>query len=244
MKNVTIIPQPKRLLTRAGTTARGNRVLQRTSRGRPKDAHIDEDVVRAVLTALKTEGYRHVTIKGIAETVKRARTSLYRRWPSKRHLVAYAVVTTLGAEPAPDSGSLRQDLLYVVETLRRGFAGPLGRALPGLVADMAQDPALADMIREKVLIRRRISIKRAFKRGVARGEIRGVGDAEVLIDLLTAPCYFRALFGHGRITGPFVETVVDYALRAAGFNSARFGGRRVRNTRAGVTERRQNKVRK
>lgn len=82
-----------------------------------------------------------------AEAAKRARTSLYRRWPSKRHLVAYVVVTTLGAEPAPDSGSLRRDLLDVVETLRRGFAGPLGRALPGLVADMAQDPALAQMIR-------------------------------------------------------------------------------------------------
>jgi AcrR family transcriptional regulator len=238
-----MIIRPKPLLMRAETIAPGNRVLRRTSRGRPKDAHIDENVVHAVLTALKTEGYRHVTIKGIAESVRCARTSLYRRWPSKRHLVAYAVVSTLGAEPAPDSGSLRQDLLYVVETLRRGFAGPLGRALPGLVADMAQDPALADMIREKVLIRRRISIKRAFKRGVARGEIRSGGDVEVLIDLLTAPCYFRALFGHGRITVPFVETVVDYALRAAGFNSARFGRRRARNIRAGVSDRRQNRPR-
>jgi hypothetical protein len=41
---------------------------------------------------------------------------------------------------------------------------------------------------------------------------------DVLIDLLTAPCYFRVLFRHARITRPFVETVVDYALRAAAFN--------------------------
>jgi AcrR family transcriptional regulator len=131
---VTTTSPAKRLLMRAETYASASRVLQRTSRGRPKDAHLDQDVVRAVLTVLKTKGYRHITIKGVAETVKCARTSLYRRWPSKRHLVAHVVVATLGAEPAPDSGSLRRDLLEVVETLRRGFAGPLGRALPGLVA--------------------------------------------------------------------------------------------------------------
>ena len=69
IKNVTIITQAKRLLMRAETIAPGNRVLRRTSGGRTKDAHIDENVVHAVLTALKTEGCRHVTIKGIAESV-------------------------------------------------------------------------------------------------------------------------------------------------------------------------------
>ena len=189
-------------------------VRQRAIRGRPKDPRIDEDVVFAVLDVLKTKGYRHVTIDGVARTVNRARTSLYRRWPSKRHLVAYAVVSTLDAEPAPDSGSLRRDLFCAVDTLRRAFSGPLSQALPGLVADMAHDPELARMIREKVLFRRRTSIKNAVSRGIARGEIRGGIHLDVLIDLLTAPCYFRVLFGHAPITRPFIKTVVDYALRA------------------------------
>jgi AcrR family transcriptional regulator len=192
---------------------------QRAMRGRPKDKRIDQDVVLAVLNSLKSKGYRHVTMEGIAETVKRARTSLYRRWPSKRHLVAYAVVSILDAEPAPDSGSLRQDLICAVDTLRRAFSGPLGQALPGLVADMAQDHELARMIREEVLMRRRTSIENALKRGIARAEIHSGIHIDVLIDLLTAPCYFRLLFGHARITRPFVETVVDYALRAAASNT-------------------------
>ena len=183
-------------------------------RGRPKDRRIDEDVVFAVLDALRTKGYRHVTIERVAGTVKRARTSLYSRWPSKRHLVAYAVVSVLEAEPAPDSGSLRQDLVGAVDTLRRAFSGPLGQALPGLVADMAHDPELAKMIREQVLFRRRASIRKAISRGITRAEIGSEIDVDVLIDLLTAPCYFRLLFGHARITRPFINTVVDYALRA------------------------------
>jgi AcrR family transcriptional regulator len=194
---------------------------QRAIRGRPIDSRIERDVVVAVLNLLKTKSYRHVTIERVARTVKRARTSLYRRWSSKRHLVAYAVVSTLAAEPAPDTGSLRRDLISAVDTLRRAFAGPLGQALPGLLGDMAHDRELARVIREEVLMRRRASINNALSRGIARGEIRRDIDIDALIDLLTAPCYFRVLFRHARITRGFVETVVDYALRAAAFNTGK-----------------------
>jgi AcrR family transcriptional regulator len=183
--------------------------------GRPRDERIDNDVVAAVLGVLNSEGYRAVTIENIARRVKRARTSLYRRWPSKRHLVAFAVVHELGVEPSANSGSLRKDLLAAVETLRRAFSGPLGSALAGLAADMAQDPALARLIRTVVLAPRRDSMHAALKRGQARGEIAGDLDAELLLDMLTAPYYFRALFWRGSITSKLNAKIVDYTLRAA-----------------------------
>jgi AcrR family transcriptional regulator len=188
---------------------------RRPMRGRPRDASIDEDVTLAVLNALTARGYRHVTIERIARTVKRARTTLYRRWPSKRRLVAFALVSALDAQPAPDTGSLRRDLICAVDTLRRAFSGPLGQALPGLIADMAHDPELANIIRDEVLTPRRTSIKHAIARGISRGEIRNDVSMDLFIDLVTAPCYFRALFGHARVTRPFIEALVDYALRAA-----------------------------
>jgi len=188
---------------------------QRDMRGRPKDGRIDEDVVVAVLNLLKAKGYRHVTIERVAKTVNRARTSLYRRWPSKRQLVAYAVLSTLNAAPVADSGSIREDLISAVEALRRAFAGPLGQALPGLIADMAHDAELARIIRNEVLVPRRASIKQAISRGVDRGELRGDIPPDSFIDLLTAPFYFRVLLGHARINRPFIETIVDCALRAA-----------------------------
>jgi AcrR family transcriptional regulator len=147
--------------------------------------------VAAVLEGLRLRGYRGVTIDSVARKVKRARTSLYRRWPSKRHLVADAVVAELGIQPAPDTGSLRKDLRAAVGTLLSAFGGTLGKALPGLVADMALDPVLARMIRENVLLARRRSIRAAFDRGVARGESGRGFDIELLIDMLTAPFYFR-----------------------------------------------------
>jgi AcrR family transcriptional regulator len=181
--------------------------------GRPRDERIDEDVVAAVLDELRAGGYRAVTIDGIARRVGAARTSLYRRWPSKRHLVAYAVVSAMGDNPAADTGVLRGDLEAAVRTLLNAFAGPLGQALAGLVADMAQDPELAGSIRQEVLAARRKSMREAFARAKARGEVRDDLDIELVLDMLTGPFYYRTLFGHAPISRRMTRDVVDYVLR-------------------------------
>ena len=183
--------------------------------GRPRNPRIDREVVTAVLEVLRRGGYRAVTLEGIARKVKRARTSLYRRWPSKRHLVAYTVLSEMGASPAADTGSLRGDLEATVGTLLRAFAGPLRQALPGLVAEMAHDAELARTFRRQVLEARRKSMRAAFARARARGAARAHLELEVLLDMLTAPFYYRALFGHAAISRRMAADVVEYVLRIA-----------------------------
>jgi AcrR family transcriptional regulator len=187
--------------------------------GRPRDQSIDREVVAAVLSVLRRGGYRAVTIERIARKVGRSRASLYRRWSSKRHLVAYAVVSAMGGNPAADTGRLRDDLEAAVRTLLNAFAGPLGRALPGLVADMAHDPELARTILQEVLAPRRKSMRDAFARARARGEIRREVDLDVVLDMLTGPFYFRALFGHVPILRRTTREVVDYVLRVVSLDA-------------------------
>ena len=189
--------------------------------GRPRDERIDTEVVSAVLTALKEGGYGAVTIDGIARQVGRARTSIYRRWPSKRNLVAYAVVSEMGENPAADTGAIRGDLEAAVGTLLNAFAGPLGRALAGLVADMAQDEALAETFRQQVLAARRNSMREALERARKRGELRTGLDVELVLDMLTGPFYFRTLFGHAPVTRDMTRQVVDYILRIVERTDAR-----------------------
>jgi AcrR family transcriptional regulator len=209
MAQIRHASRPKR---RIGVALRGM--------GRPRDERIDSEVVSAVLTSLRTTGYRGVTIDGIARKVGRARTSIYRRWPSKRHLVAYAVVSEMGDNPASDTGALRQDLEAAVGTLLNAFAGPLGQALAGLVADMAQDPALAATFRREVLAARRKSMRQAFNRARERGEIRDDLDLELVLDMLTGPFYYRNLFGHAPITRRMTLEVVNYVLRVVALTHA------------------------
>lgn len=188
---------------------------QATPLGRPRDENIDKGVVAAVLHVLRTRGYRAVTIEDIARRVGTARTTIYRRWPSKRRLVAYAVLSEMGASPAADTGELRGDLEAAARTLLRAFAGPLKQALTGLVTDMAQDPELATTIRQDVLAARRQSMHDALQRARARREIRDDLDTELLLDMLTGPFYYRALFGHAPITPRMTRDVVEYVLRTA-----------------------------
>jgi AcrR family transcriptional regulator len=201
--------------TRSATRNGSPRPAVKRGLGRPRDEHIDAKVVSAVLDVLKNRGYGAVTIEGIARKVKCARTSLYRRWPSKRHLVAFAVLSEMGARPAADTGALREDLEAAVGTLLRAFAGPLRHGLPGLVTDMAHDPKLAEVIREEVLAARRRSMREAFARAQARHEIRDDLDVELMLDMLTGPFYYRALFGHAPISRGMTGNVVEYVLRAA-----------------------------
>ena len=182
-------------------------------RGRPRNARIDRAVVAAVLEVLRTRGYRAVTMVGIARKVKRARASIYRRWPSKPYLVADCLVRTMGASPAPDTGALRGDLRVAVGTFQRAFSGPLRQALPGLVADMAHDSELARAVRRQVLAPRRQSMRDALERARARGEARATVDTELLLDLIAGPFYFRTLFGHGPVDRRLTRGVVDQVLR-------------------------------
>lgn len=189
------------------------RAISRKVAGRPRDARIDTEVIAAVLNALERGGYGAVTIDGIAKNVGRARSSLYRRWSSKRHLVAYAVANELGGNPAADTGTLRGDLLSAVTTLWRAFRGPLGHALAGLVADMAHDAPLASSIRQEVLAPRRRSMREAIERARVRGEVRDDLDVELALDMLTGPFYFRTLFGHASMSLQNTGQIVDCVLR-------------------------------
>ena len=198
--------------SRSRTSAVHHRASQR---GRPRDENIDAQVVSAVLQVLRTHGYRAVTIERIARKVGTARTTIYRRWPSKRHLVAYAVLSEMGASPAADTGELRGDLEAAVRNLLRAFGGPMKQALAGLVTDMAQDPELATIIRQDVLAARRKSMHDALQRARARREIRDDLDTELVLDMLTGPFYYRALFGHAPITPRLTRDVVDYVMRLA-----------------------------
>jgi len=183
------------------------------SLGRPRNENIDRQVVAAVLHVLRTRGYKAVTMVGIARRVKRARASIYRRWPSKPHLVADCLLSTMGARPAPDTGVLRNDLRAAVATLQQAFSGPLGQALPGLVADMAHDPQLARAVRRQVLAPRRKSMRDALERARVRGEARGDLDFDLVLDFLASPFYFRTLFGHARADRRMTRDVVDYVLK-------------------------------
>ena len=55
-------------------------------------------------------------------------------------------------------------------------------------------------------------MREAIERAQARGEARTDMDVELLLDMLTAPFYFRTLFGHASMSLKDAAQIVDYLM--------------------------------
>jgi AcrR family transcriptional regulator len=181
--------------------------------GRPRDSRIDAGIRAATLQVLDSAGYADLTIGEVARIAGVPRSSLYRRWPDKRHLVLDSLAETIGVDPTPDTGDLRHDLIVGIGTIRAALAGTLfGGILPALVADLAHDSDLHARFLAEIFSTRRASTAGVLTHAIERGEIRRDLDMEYVLDALAAPLYFRAIFRHAPIDDYLVELTVDSVL--------------------------------
>lgn len=114
------------------------------SRGRPRDPAIDGAVLAATRELLVEVGCDQLSMVAIAERARVGRPALYRRWPSKTHLVFEAVFGWENA-PTPVTDARDSD-----DWVRRSFGYTLDlfskpevkAALPWLLAALRDHPEL------------------------------------------------------------------------------------------------------
>jgi AcrR family transcriptional regulator len=151
--------------------------------GRPARAQATTEALRrAVQDLLAEAGYRALTIEGVAARSGVAKTSIYRRWPSKAEMVFDLMLHSSAELPAMDDrGSLTGDLEALAARLVALVAGPLGRRVfPGLICDAAADDALLQRFRATFVADGRDQIAEVLERSVRRGELT---DARAAADL-------------------------------------------------------------
>lgn len=118
--------------------------------GRPRDARIDDAVLGAVADLLLEVGYADLTVAAVAERAGTSRPAVYRRWPTKAHLVHEAAFRDAETAAPPSSGSIADDVRELVGRTAALLTSPLARvAVPGLVAEAATDPALHRRVLER-----------------------------------------------------------------------------------------------
>src|SRR5690349_5897804 len=160
----------------------------RATRGRPRDESHDVVIRNAVIRLLEQGSYAELSVAAVARAAGVGKPTVYLRWRSKAVLAADAVVQYMSTEPFPDSGDVRSDLIAgLAAMIVRLNAPPIARALPGLLADLRNDPQLGEEFRDRYFRPRRASIRAALERGVSRGELPGDADLELLIDQIVGP---------------------------------------------------------
>ncbi|EUA15124.1 bacterial regulatory s, tetR family protein [Mycobacterium kansasii 732] len=182
--------------------------------GRPRDPRIDAAVLRATVELLAETGYAGLLVSAIAERAGTSKPAIYRRWPSKAHLVHEAVFP-IGAETAiADTGSLATDLREMVRRTRAVLATPAARAaLPGLVGEMAADPTLHAALLERFAGTISGGLAGRLEKAAAAGEVRADITASELVEAIAGITLLGLLTRASEVDDAWVDRTTTLLLK-------------------------------
>ncbi|GAA2275174.1 TetR/AcrR family transcriptional regulator [Nonomuraea roseoviolacea subsp. roseoviolacea] len=172
----------------------------------------EAELLGAVLEVLRETGYDRLSVDTVAARARASRQTVYRRWRTKADLVVAAFVSAASPLPeVPDMGSLRGDLLWLMEFLVAELE-PLGDVIAGLVGEIRHNRELAAAVdRHYVTGRRRLMLE-VFQRAWDRGELAAAADTELLWQLGPAALLFRGLISGEPVDGDLARRLVDHVL--------------------------------
>lgn len=192
--------------------------------GRPRSSAADRAILSATLELLDKVGFETMSMEGVAARAGVAKTTVYRRWPSKEALVV-AAIQQLQSRVAPlvDTGDLRRDLL----TLARNLENPEARFLTErvglrLLTDISTDSALFAALREHFVQGRLEPAAAMVRRAQARGELRADVEPMMLFDLFAGALLFRTEVTRRLMASPpdYAERLMDVLWHGVGCPSA------------------------
>lgn len=184
-------------------------------RGRPRSEKSKAAILEAAGELLLEQGLEAVSMDAIAERAGVSKATIYRWWPTKETLAIDALYEdwSYAYPEAPDTGSMREDLLGILLLWGDHITTrPYARVLGALITRARTDPAFADEFNRRLVQPRRDRARPIFHRAMARGEIPLDTDVELALDVLYGAVYHRFLQGHLPITREFVAAVIDVTL--------------------------------
>jgi AcrR family transcriptional regulator len=185
-----------------------------TEIGRPRNPRIDSAVLRATTELLGETGYAALSVDAIARRAGTSKPAIYRRWPSKAHLVHEAVFPIDSGTDLPDTESLADDIHEMVRRTAAVLTTPAARAaLPGLVGEMAEDLTLHAALLERfggILSR---GMTERLNKALARNEIRPDVTAAEITEALAGITFLALLTRGAPLDDTWVERTATLILR-------------------------------
>ncbi len=168
-------------------------------------------MLEATVALLLEGGVEAVTIPAVAARAGVHASSIYRRWGERDALLVEALLERADTEiPIPDTGSLREDLVLLVDEVRRLLMSPFGRALAELLT--SSDAASLAELRRTYWAARLARAQAIADRAVERGELDAGVDRRLLFELIVGPLHTRAMTTPGRIDRALPRRIVDTVL--------------------------------
>jgi AcrR family transcriptional regulator len=167
--------------------------------GRPRSARADRAILKATSELLVETGYGGMSVEAVAARAQVGKATIYRRWASKKALVAEVLRQLSDDVRMPDTGNTREDLIALLLDFRRvtsaSYIGPMtGRVISAAISN----PEFMPIYWENTILPRRKAVTEILRRGQARGELRSDLDLDLVLDILPGAAIYRALISkHG-----------------------------------------------
>lgn len=177
------------------------------------------EILTATLDVLADVGYDRLTMDAVAAAARASKATLYRRWSTKAALVIDALLSEKGSPVAPDTGTLRSDLLAM-------FCGGGGLTderqsaiLASVITAIGRDVEFADAFRTQFIDPKSKLVHEIYARAMARGEIRDDLDLDLLAPALPGIVLHRQFLLGEMPDRDLIARVVDHIiLPAAGID--------------------------
>ena len=148
----------------------------------------------------------------VAARAHASKTTIYKRWPGKPQLVRAAVDSYVAGRLAAeaDTGSLRGDLMAVMQAMAGHLTAEFLAMMSGLVHAMRSDPELAAALQPRLGVGHATALP-IISRAAKRGELPVGADAELagLAHEVIEAHVFRQMAAGDGFSPEFAKHVVD-----------------------------------
>ena len=169
----------------------------------------ETELLAVTLGLLQQEGYDGLTVDAVAAAARASKATVYRRWPTKAELVLAAFIEGVRqVAVAPESGTLRGDLLQMGETICEQVRAHAS-TMRAVLVEVSRNPALNDVMQHQFLDQRKALFKHVLGQAVERGEIDAADITDDLWDLMPGYLIFRSIWSGRTPTRRTVQSLVD-----------------------------------
>lgn len=176
--------------------------------GRPMDAARTQQILDVTWQIVTESGFAAVDVQAIARRVGCAKSTIYRRWPTKAALIAAALTDTAEVGADPDTGDVCADLVEFALVNVRNQA----RRLSALV--LAADREVGEALWAGLLGQRQALVIGILDRAVARGQLPADTDLMAVIDLLSGFTVYRVAARQDPPTRAVLHRIVTAIVRS------------------------------
>ena len=182
---------------------------QKRGKTRRRGQVLEAAIFKIVLRELAETGYVNFSIERVAAKARTSKPVIYRRWPSRAQLVYAALRATrpLHSSHAPDTGSVRGDLMLILRRISEMVDEVSPEAFFGLAAELLHEsePSLFAEVQE----RNTKIMTEILERGIARGEIAAQKITPRLAALPFDLVRYQLMVQHQPLSTQDMEEIVD-----------------------------------